>query len=143
MRLLLGLTNAGQLLLAPQVRVVVSRALQIEVDSANYLSVGVSAKVSTKLNGKSDSTHVVCVYAQNFDDQADVKRILKELVRLSVAAAVPGPLIRSDRNAQKQIYFKADAYTWLDIMGDNEYKLKASMYSTASLLTKEDVVELR
>lgn len=79
------------------------------------------------------------MYARDFDNQADVKRILKELVRLNLAAAVPGPLTRGSGNAQKQIYFKTDAYTWLDIMGDNEYKLKASMYSTASLLTKDDL----
>ena len=86
---------------------------------------------------------MICVYVQDFADQIDVKRILKELIRLKLAAAIPGPLPKVGGGTQKQIYFKADAYTWLDIMSGNEYKLKASMHSTASLLTKADLLDLR
>ena len=106
-------------------------------------TVGISAKVSTKPGSLNDPTHVICVYAKEFDDQDDLKRILKELIRLKLAVAVHGPLQRGSGNVQSQIYFKADAYTWLDIMSGNEYKLKASMHSTASLLTKADLLDLR
>lgn len=123
--------------------VAVSSRYQIEANQTDLSIVGISAKVSTKPSDRSDSTHVICVYARDFDDLADLKRILKELIRLRLAAAIHGPLPKGAGNAQKQIYFKADAYTWLDIMGDNEYKLKASMYSTAALISEADIAELR
>jgi len=36
--------------------------------------------------------------------------------------------------AERGIYYKADAYTYLDIKGQNEWRLKASMYSSRDLL---------
>ena len=48
-------------------------------------------------------------------------RVVKELKRLNLIS-------------EKGIYYKCDAYTYLEINSGNEYKLKASMYSSKDLL---------
>lgn len=59
---------------------------------------------------------VICVYTKDFSDLADVKRVLSSLDELNVS--------------KKSITYKCDAYTHLDIMSDNPYKLRATLYSS-------------
>lgn len=102
---------------------------------------GTAAKVATNPEKVDDPSQVICVYTKDMSDVADVKRVLLELVRLKLAPAI------TDRRFQKgtggalraQIWYKPDCHTYLDITSGNEYKIKPTMYGTASLLTFADV----
>ena len=85
---------------------------------------GSQAKVATDASdGKPE--RLICVYTEDFTDVKDVKRVLKEMNRLG--------LVAKGRTA-RCIYYKTDAYTYLDIRGNNEYKLRASKYSSKDML---------
>ena len=82
---------------------------------------GSAAKVATD-NGSAEKTQrLICVYTEDFSNQDDVKRVLAELRDLG--------LVKSD----KAIYYKCDAYTYLDITSENEYKIKASTYNSRDM----------
>ncbi|KAK5168639.1 uncharacterized protein LTR77_005948 [Saxophila tyrrhenica] len=70
-----------------------------------------------------DPLNLICVYTYDFTDADDVKRVLEELIELGVCF-----------RDGKPIYYKCDAYTYLDIKSNNEYKLRASMYNSKDLL---------
>ncbi|CAD0107738.1 unnamed protein product [Aureobasidium uvarum] len=72
------------------------------------------------------SSHLICVYTRDFSDLDDVRRVLEELVELGLAP----------RNAADgAIYYKADAYTYLNIDSSNSYGLKASLYSSKDVVS--------
>ena len=82
---------------------------------------GSAAKVATGDEDDGKSERLICVYTEDFSNIQDVKRVLKELKRLKlVSGAADG----------RSIYYKCDAYTYLEIFSANEYKLKASMYNS-------------
>jgi hypothetical protein len=58
-----------------------------------------------------------------------VKRVLSALVELGIS------------KRESTIYYKCDAYTHLDIKSGNDYKLRASLYSSEEVL--EDKVKYR
>lgn len=100
---------------------------------------GIAAKVATRSdNPKEESTRLICVYTTDINDEADIKRVLKELVRLKLAPAIPGPM-RGGAAVKDQIWYKPDCYTYLDLKRGNEYKIKPTLHSTSSLLTASDV----
>ncbi|KAK4498085.1 hypothetical protein PRZ48_010741 [Zasmidium cellare] len=66
---------------------------------------------------------VICVYTYDFSDTEDVIRVLHELSDLGLLAKNGLP-----------IYYKCDAYTYLDIKSQNPYRLRASLYSSKDLL---------
>ena len=85
---------------------------------------GSAAKVATGDESDDKPERLICVYTEDFSNIQDVKRVLKELKRLKlVSGAADG----------RSIYYKCDAYTYLDIVSTNEYKLKASMYNSKDL----------
>ena len=84
---------------------------------------GSAAKVATDASDGKD--RLVRVYTEDFTDVQDVKRVLKEMRRLGLVGG-------------RGIYYKTDAYTYLDIRGDNEYKLRASKYSSKDMLQQID-----
>lgn len=103
---------------------------------------GTAAKVATKPegDGKRASTQVICVYTPNVSDAKEVKRVLLELVRLKL---VPDTGV-GDRglkagDARRQIWYKPECYSYLDIVGGNEYKIKPTLYGSGSLLTSADL----
>ncbi|KAK3936897.1 hypothetical protein QBC46DRAFT_394011 [Diplogelasinospora grovesii] len=63
---------------------------------------------------------LVVVYTRDFRDIDDIGRVLEKLRELG--------LVRF--NSGKQIYYKSDAWTELGIYGNNEWGIKASMYSS-------------
>jgi hypothetical protein len=74
---------------------------------------------------KQQASHLICVYTRDFSDLDDVRRVLEELIELGLAP----------RNAANgAIYYKADAYTYLDIDSSNPYGLKASLYSSKDII---------
>ncbi|KAF2173745.1 hypothetical protein M409DRAFT_48678 [Zasmidium cellare ATCC 36951] len=66
---------------------------------------------------------LICVYTYDFSATEDVIRILDELCDLGLLAKNGLP-----------IYYKCDAYTYLDIKSQNSYRLRASLYSSKELL---------
>lgn len=84
---------------------------------------GVGAKVAAKNydDENSEKSRLVCVYTRDFEDRADVERVLEKLVGMKLVG-------------EQGIFYKCDAYTYLDVMGGNEWKLKASMYGSKELL---------
>jgi hypothetical protein len=111
-------------------------------------------------------TRLICVYTSDFADKEDVKRVLLGIKQLglldqdvhgqdrgrgparhfandndsdndSSGGGGGGPAILKKATASlKTIYYKCDAYTYLDITSGNEFKLKASMYSSRDLLAE-------
>ena len=79
---------------------------------------GCSAKVATDDGNDQKPERLVCVYTDDFSDKDDVKRVLAEMKEMG--------LVKND----KAIYYKCDAYTYLDIISGNDYKIKASMYDS-------------
>jgi len=82
---------------------------------------GDGAKVAT--DDGSGQSRLICIYTKDFDDKADIKRVLKGMVDVELVDVGDRP-----------IYYKCDAYTHLDITSKNEYGLKASMYSSRDVL---------
>jgi hypothetical protein len=84
---------------------------------------GSAAKVATD-QGRKDG-RLICVYTKDFRDMEDVCRVLKELAAQGLVDSGSG------------IYYKADAYTYLNIYGKNaaDYGLQASVYSSQKLLS--------
>ncbi|KAH0366973.1 DUF1917-domain-containing protein, partial [Aureobasidium melanogenum] len=73
---------------------------------------------------KQQASHLICVYTRDFSDLDDVRRVLEELIELGLAP----------RAADGAIYYKTDAYTYLDIDSSNSYGLKASLYSSKDII---------
>jgi Domain of unknown function (DUF1917) len=85
-------------------------------------TLGYAAKVATD-NG-SDRQRLICVYTEDFTDEKDVQRVLDKMQELNLVKGEQG------------IYYKCDAYTNLNIMSGNDYKLQASMYSSKEMLNQ-------
>lgn len=81
---------------------------------------GIQAKVATS---SSSSERVICVYTHDCEDKDDVRRVLEGLVGLGLV-----------REGQRPIYYKCDAWTYLEIKANNPWGLKASMYSSKDIL---------
>ena len=87
---------------------------------------GFAAKVAT--DSGSEAARLICIYTEDFGDKADVKRVLERLLGMGLV----------NRNGAITegwaIYYKADAYTYLDIMSKNVWGLKPSLYSSRDVL---------
>lgn len=83
---------------------------------------GSIAKVAT--DDGSGQARLICVYTDNFGDKEDVKRVLRALAEIDLVIAESRP-----------IYYKCDAYTHLDIKSNNDYGLRASMFSSRDVLS--------
>ncbi|KAK4228151.1 hypothetical protein QBC38DRAFT_164215 [Podospora fimiseda] len=84
---------------------------------------GIAAKVETKVETNPQKERLICVYTGDFRDKDDVARVLKRLKELGLVRA-PG---RRGEGALKQVYYKCDAWTELNIYGGNEWDIPASM----------------
>jgi hypothetical protein len=85
---------------------------------------GIGAKISTAAaDGKE---RVICVYTKDFNDKDDVGRVVRGLQDMDL---VP-------QNKRKQLWYKCDAFTYLDIMRDNDYGLRASLYGSDDFVVK-------
>jgi hypothetical protein len=72
---------------------------------------------------------IVCVYTKDFQDADDVLRVLHQLEDMGFLAA------------GRPIYYKTDAYTYLDLRRETAagYGLQASLYNSRSLLAADKV----
>ena len=89
---------------------------------------GHAAKVAT--DDGTQNTRLICIYTPDFSDKKDVKRVLERLLAMGLCNR-NGALAEG-----RAIYYKADAYTYLELNSGNEYGLKASMFSSRDLLTE-------
>lgn len=90
---------------------------------------GPGSKVATPgPSGVKDAT-LICIYTYDFADLDDVKRVLDQLLQLGLCS-----------RDGKPIYYKSDAYTYLDISSENEYDLRASLFSSKDILTNNPKV---
>lgn len=80
---------------------------------------GTAAKVQTRQRGKEEGERLICIYTKDFRDQDDVARVLNRLRELELI-----------RNGGKPIYYKTDAWTYLNIYSSNPWKIGASTYSS-------------
>ncbi|PSN64764.1 DUF1917-domain-containing protein [Corynespora cassiicola Philippines] len=101
----------------------VTHVWRLIVDATINDQLGAGAKVAPK-KGVSGS-RLICIYTRDYRDAEDVLRVLKQLVSMG--------LVQKERG----IYYKSDAYTHLDIYGENaaQYGLQASIYSSQKLLS--------
>lgn len=76
-------------------------------------SLGHCAKVSTCDPKK--PTHVICVYTEDFTNEAEVRAAEWKLRELGIKI---------------NMHYKPDVYTTLGIYGKNQWGLKASVYSS-------------
>jgi len=88
---------------------------------------GPACKVATPnpLGGKEGT--LICVYTYDFTDEADVRRVLNVLVGLELG------FCRAD---SRPIYYKCDAYTYLEIESGNRFDIRASLWSSDEVLGK-------
>jgi hypothetical protein len=93
------------------------------VEAVTENRLGDMAKIANGSNkDPDDGLRVICIYTQNFTNTDDVKRVCRAIHDLG--------LISPDRG----IFYKADAYTYLDITSNNPYKLQASLYGSRDVL---------
>ena len=85
---------------------------------------GTMSKAATP--NEADPLMLICIYTYDFTDLDDSRRVLEELVDLGLC-----------HRDGKPIHYKCDAYTHLNISSDNEYKLRASMYSSKEIFKGE------
>ena len=100
---------------------------------------GISAKVATNKGEPNDAALVICIYTKDMDDIAAVKNVLIELVRIGLVAKSRGILHKDDKASLRQIWYKPDCYTYLDLKSGNEYRIRPTLYGSATLLTEDDL----
>jgi hypothetical protein len=97
----------------------------VEAVSAGKLGIG--AKVAT-VPKPGDNSCLICIYTKDFTDAVDVRRELETMANLNLV----------DRHDSRGIYYKSDAYTYLDIYSNNPYGLKASQYASKDIFSKSE-----
>ncbi|KAE8382860.1 hypothetical protein BDV26DRAFT_288163 [Aspergillus bertholletiae] len=103
---------------------VVDRVWGVVVAETLEGRLGVAAKVATREDG--GKARLLAVYTRDFGDVEDVRRVLKRLVELGLV-----------KKEERPIYYKCDAYTYLQITSGNSYGLKASMFSSREVLERK------
>ncbi|EQL38538.1 hypothetical protein BDFG_00121 [Blastomyces dermatitidis ATCC 26199] len=119
---------SGKWMLFPSVRRV-DMVWGIVAESTARGQLGIGAKVATECGGSrsgdANRPRLICVYTADFDDKADIMRVLMSMKQLG--------LFRSGQG-WAPIYYKCDAYTYLGIMNSNPFGLKQSMHSSTEIL---------
>lgn len=94
------------------------------------------AKVATECKPGSND-RLICIYTEDFTDVVDVRNQLETMANLHLV----------QRQGGRPIYYKADAYTYLNIYSDNPYGLKASQYTSKDIFampeTKTKLAEFK
>ncbi|MDI1485158.1 MAG: hypothetical protein OHK93_000293 [Ramalina farinacea] len=120
-----GVTS-GKWMLFPQPQDV-NRVWSLVAQATADGELGHAAKVATD-DGSGDRARLICAYNEDYADEAGVRKSLDCLVRMGLVEG-SGPA-----KTNRGIYYKADAFTWLDIFSKNEWGLKPSMYSSKEIL---------
>ncbi|PGH11691.1 hypothetical protein AJ79_04714 [Helicocarpus griseus UAMH5409] len=119
---------SGKWMLFPSVKTV-DRVWRIVAEATAKGQLGIGAKVATDGGnsgpGATAPPRLICVYTADFADKEEIWRVLVRMKELSLFRTGEG---------ERPIYYKCDAYTWLEIMGNNGYGLRPSMYSSTEVL---------
>ncbi|KAE8448245.1 hypothetical protein EG329_009676 [Mollisiaceae sp. DMI_Dod_QoI] len=83
---------------------------------------GIAAKVAPG-DGLDRKERLICIYTKDFNDMKDVSRVVHKLKDLGIIDS-----------REKPIYYKCDAYTYLDLKSNNPYNIKASLYNSKDIL---------
>ncbi|KNG89983.1 hypothetical protein ANOM_001198 [Aspergillus nomiae NRRL 13137] len=102
----------------------VDRVWGVVVEETIEGRLGFAAKVATR-DGRGKA-RLLAIYTRDFGDVDDVRRVLERLVELELV-----------RREERPIYYKCDAYTYLEITSGNSYGLKASMFSSREVLERK------
>ncbi|KAK1814923.1 hypothetical protein LTR12_010699 [Friedmanniomyces endolithicus] len=116
-------TTCGKWMLFPS-EANVARVWRLVAEATSEGRLGHTSKVATYQPG--ETSRVICVYTYDFADTEDVRKVLNGLVELDLVS-----------RAGSAIYYKCDAYTYLHIKSENQYKIKASLYGSAEMLKGE------
>ncbi|KAK0363738.1 hypothetical protein LTR91_001827 [Friedmanniomyces endolithicus] len=116
-------TTCGKWMLFPS-EANVARVWRLVAEATSEGKLGHTSKVATYQ--PSETSRVICVYTYDFADTEDVRKVLNGLVELNLVS-----------RAGSAIYYKCDAYTYLHIKSENQYKIKASLYGSAEMLKGE------
>ncbi|KAI9376275.1 hypothetical protein BJX61DRAFT_417402 [Aspergillus egyptiacus] len=82
---------------------------------------GIGAKVAT--DDGQGRARLIAIYTKDYQDRDDIKRVLRRLMELDMV-----------KRNERPIYYKCDVLTYLEILSDNPYGLKASSFSSADVL---------
>ena len=91
---------------------------------------GHAAKVAANDGSGISKPRLICIYTEDFSDMEDVRRVLKRLVGMGLVNG-KGPW-----GEERNIYYKADAFTHLGIDSKNDWGLKASLFSSRDVLAE-------
>lgn len=118
-------TTCGKWMLFPS-STELPRYWRVVAEATSEGKLGPVSKAATydPYDGKDET--LICAYTYDFTDIVDVRRVLDELVELDLC-----------RRDGKGIFYKCDAYTYMGIVSNNEFKLRASLYSSAELFKEE------
>ncbi|OGM43944.1 hypothetical protein ABOM_005915 [Aspergillus bombycis] len=103
---------------------VVDRVWGVVVEETVEGRLGFAAKVATR--DERGKARLLAIYTRDFGDVEDARRVLQRLVELELV-----------RKEERPIYYKCDAYTYLEITSGNPYGLKASMFSSREVLERK------
>jgi len=114
-------TTCGKWMLFPS-STDLPRYWRVVAEATSQGRLGPVSKVGTydPYDGKDET--LICVYTYDFTDMPDVRRVLDELLELN--------LCRTD---DRPIWYKCDAYTYMNITSKNAYNLRASLFSSAEV----------
>lgn len=118
-------TTCGKWMLFPD-STDLPRYWRVVAEATSQGKLGPVSKVGTYDPYDTKDATLICVYTYDFTDLKDVRRVLDELLTLN--------LITTDG---KPIYYKCDAYTYLNITSDNSFKLRASLFSSKEIFGNE------
>lgn len=102
---------------------------QIVAEATSEGRLGPVSKVATPDPRSTKDETLICVYTYDFSDLKDVRRVLNKLQDLGLCV-----------QSRKPIYYKCDAYTYLDIVSNNTYDLRASLFSSKEMFENNDRV---
>ena len=86
---------------------------------------GNAAKVAANDGAGDSRARLICIYTLDFADKEDVKTVLQCLDRMG------------ELSPDKAIYYKADAFTHLEINSGNAWGLKPSLYGSRDVFKNE------
>ncbi|KAL9127983.1 MAG: hypothetical protein Q9217_003244 [Psora testacea] len=123
-----GITSGKWMLFPPPEDV--DRVWKLVAQATADEELGHAAKVATDDGAGNRRARLVCVYNEDYADKGEVKRILQRLDRMGLVRG------KEAIGETRGIFYKADAYSWLEINGGNEWGLRPSLYSSKEVLAQ-------
>ncbi|KAK2759812.1 hypothetical protein FQN54_002546 [Arachnomyces sp. PD_36] len=121
-----GVTEGKWMLFVPEPRV--DEVWEAVLGATTKGNLGIQAKVAVKdESSRPQRPRLIAVYTRDFADREDIRKVLVKLVGMGLTGS---------GYSKGQIYYKCDAFTYLDVFSKNKWGLPASMYSSGEMLRK-------